>query len=78
MSKYIDKINKFLKSTTRTLELRFNDGMFMKLKKHVKKGKHFLEIHTSGYDGTLEINEALDWIKWTLYDYSVNGFLSEK
>ena len=75
MEKYIEKINKFLKATTRSVSLRFNDGMFMDLKKHVKNGKRFLEIHTSGYDVTLEINEALDFIKWTLYDYSANGFL---
>ena len=75
MEKYIEKINKFLMATTITVNLRFNDGVFMNLKKHVKNGKHFLEIHTPGYDGTLEINEALDWIKWTLYDYAANGFL---
>lgn len=76
MEKYIEKINKFLNASTKSLNLRFKDGMFMELKKHVKSGNRFLEIHTSGYDGMLEISEALDWIKWTLLDYSANGFLA--
>lgn len=75
MNKAIEKINKFLKATTKTFELRFDDGMFLQLKKHVKNGKHFLEVHTSGYDGTFKITESLEWINWTLYDYSANGFL---
>lgn len=78
MEKYIERINEFLTAATQTLSLRFNDGMFMDLKKHIKNGKRFLEIHTAGYDGTLEINAAISWIDWTLYDYSINGFLADR
>lgn len=77
MEKVVNIINNFLQSNKINIEIRFTNGMFMNLKKHIKNKKHYLEIHTSGYDGTLEIKEALDWIKWTLYDYSANGFLME-
>ena len=75
MEKVVKMINDFLKSSKTNTKIRFTDGMFMNLKKHIKKQKYYLEIHTSGYDGTMEIKEALEWIKWTLYDYSANGIL---
>lgn len=56
----------------RSRQARLNSGNRKRRKAH---GKHFLEVHTSGYDGTFEITEALEWINWTLYDYSANGFL---
>lgn len=75
MKEAVEQINKFLSNTVQEKELRFKDGFFLKLKKHVKDGKQFLEIHTSGYDDTLEIKEALEWIKWTLFDYQANCIL---
>lgn len=75
MKEAVEQINKFLSNTVQGKELRFKDGFFLKLKKHVKDGKQFLEIHTSGYDDTLEIKEALEWIKWTLFDYQANCIL---
>ena len=75
MQEVVNKINVFLKSTTREFEARFKDGFFLKLKKHTKNKELFLEIHTSGYDDTLPIDEAIDCIKWTIYDYSANGII---
>lgn len=71
----IKRLNEFLKSSKREYELRFNDGFFVKLKKHVKNKEQFLEIHTSGYDDTLPAHEAIEWLQWTLYDYKANGIL---
>ena len=71
----VKQINIFLKSTKRECELRFQDGFFVKLKKHIKKGSTFLEIHTSGYDDILPSAEAVEWLQWTLYDYKANGIL---
>lgn len=71
----IKRINDFLRSSKRDYELRFKDGFFVKLKKHVKNKESFLEIHTSGYDDTLPIKEAIEWLQWTLYDYKANGIL---
>lgn len=77
--KSIDKaaeiINNFLTSNKKETELRFVDGLFLKIKKHIDSNKKELEIHTSGYDGTLEVKEAIDWIKWELIDYKANGFI---
>lgn len=64
--------NKFLTSNKKEVELRFQDGLFLKVIKHIKDNKQELEIHTSGYDGTLEVNEAIDWIKWELMDLKAN------
>lgn len=70
-----DKINSFLKSNSLETEIRFAHGYFIKLKKHIKKGLPFIEIHTSGYDDTLTATEAIDWLKWELIDRRANGFM---
>ena len=75
METIIQDINKFLQNTVKEKEFTFNDGCFLKLKKHIKKGVPFIEIHTSGYDDILEANEGIDWIKWTLFDYQANGII---
>lgn len=75
MGNIIADFNKFLKSTVREKVFTFKDGFFLQLKKHTKNGKIFLEIHTSGYDDMLEISEAIEWIKWTLFDYKANGII---
>ena len=75
IEKAIDKTNSFLASDKKEIELRFVDGLFLKIKKHIDSNKKELEIHTSGYDGTLEVKEAIDWIKWELIDYKANGFI---
>ena len=70
-----NEINKFLKSNKMDTEMRFVQGYFIKLKKHIKKGLPFIEIHTSGYDDTLMASEAIDWLKWELFDRRANGFM---
>ena len=69
------EINQFLKSNKTDVEIRFVQGYFIKLKKHIKKGLPFLEIHTSGYDDTLTATEAIEWLKWELIDRRANGFM---
>ena len=71
----INEINEFLKSNKMDTEMRFVQGYFIKLKKHIKKGLPFIEIHTSGYDDTLTASEAIDWLKWELVDRRANGFM---
>ena len=77
--KSIDKateiINNFLKSNKKEIEIRLDDGLFLKVIKHINDNKKDLEIHTSGFDGTLEAKEAIDWIKWELIDLKANGFI---
>lgn len=75
MNTIIQDFNKFLQNTTKEKEFRFKDGFFLKVKKHIKKGVQFLEIHTSGYDDTLEIKEAIEWVKWELIDLQANGII---
>lgn len=75
MESVINELNKFLSSKYTEKDFLFSEGFFLKLKKHIKKGIPFLEIHTSGYDDTLEATEALEWIKWTLFDYEANGIV---
>ena len=70
-----NEINEFLKSNKMDTEMRFVQGYFIKLKKHIKKGLPFIEIHTSGYDGTLTASEAIDWLGWELVDRRANGFM---
>ena len=70
-----NEINEFLKSNKMDTEMRFVQGYFIKLKKHIKKGLPFIEIHTSGYDDTLTATEAIDWLKWELVDRRANGFM---
>ena len=70
-----NEINRFLKSNKTDTEMRFVQGYFIKLKKHIKKGLPFIEIHTSGYDDTLTASEAIDWLKWELVDRRANGFM---
>lgn len=71
----VNRINDFLKSPKSKYELRFQDGFFIQLKKHIKNKELFLEIHTSGYDDTLPAKDAVEWLEWTLYDYKCNGIL---
>ena len=71
----LNKINEFLKSNNLETELRFAHGYFIKLKKHIKKGLPFIEIHTSGYDDTLNAADAVEWLKWELIDRRANGFM---
>lgn len=75
MNTIIQDFNKFLNNTVKEKEFRFKDGFFLKIKKHVKKGVQFLEIHTSGYDDTVEIKEAIEWIKWELIDLQANEII---
>ena len=70
-----NEINQFLKSNKTDTEMRFVQGYFIKLKKHIKKGLPFIEIHTSGYDDTLTASEAIDWLGWELVDRRANGFM---
>ena len=70
-----NEINEFLKSNKMDTEMRFVQGYFIKLKKHIKKGLPFIEIHTSGYDDTLTASEAIDWLGWELVDRRANGFM---
>lgn len=71
--KISNDINQFLISQETTFEMRFGHGYFIKLKKHIRSGKPFIEIHTSGYDDTLPADEAVDWLKWELIDREANG-----
>lgn len=75
MNTIIQDFNKFLQNTTKEKEFHFKDGFFLKVKKHIKKGTQFLEIHTSGYDDTLEMKEAIEWIKWELIDLQANEII---
>ena len=68
-----DDINKFLCGDRTEDELRFPYGYFIKLRKHIRGGRPYIEIHTSGYDDTLPANEAIDWLKWELLDREANG-----
>lgn len=68
-----DNINKFLAGNKTEDELRFPYGYFIKLKKHIRGGHPYIEIHTSGYDDTLPATEAIDWLKWELLDREANG-----
>ena len=70
-----NKINEFLKSKHASVSLSFREGYYITLKKHIKDDKPYLEIHTSGYDDTLPIDEAIDWLKWELLDRKANGIL---
>ena len=72
----VKRINSFLSAKTREIEIRFSDGFFIKLKKHIKKGAGYLEIHTAGYDGTLPAQEAVEWAKWEIIDCAANGILT--
>lgn len=75
ISKSADKINSFLISDKKEIELNFIDGLFLKVIKHATDDKQELEIHTSGYDGVMEVQEAIDWIKWELIDLKANSIL---
>lgn len=75
MNTIVQELNNFLQNTTQKKNFIFGDGFFLNIKKHTQKGVQFLEIHTCGYDGTLEITEAIEWIKWTLFDYHANGII---
>lgn len=68
-----DNINKFLAGNKTGAEFQFPYGYYIKLKKHIRGGHPYIEIHTSGYDDTLPAAEAIDWLKWELYDRAANG-----
>ena len=65
----------FIQSANAEKEWIFKNGMYLKLKKQADKGVCYLDISTSGYDGQLEQEDAIEWIKWTLLDYESNGYL---
>ena len=71
-----NEINEFLKSNKVETEIRFAHGYFIKLKKHIKRGLPFIEIHTSGYDDTMTAAEAIEWLKWELLDSRANGIIA--
>ena len=75
INEIVKSINVFLNNTTKEKEMLFKKGQYLKLIKHTKKGKKFIEIHTSGYDDILEIEEAIEWIKWELLDLQANNFI---
>ena len=75
LEKIIKNINDFLKSEEKLIELKFKNGYFMKIKKHISGKEKTLEIHTSGYDGEMEVNISLEWIYWELLDCNANGLL---
>lgn len=63
-----ETINRFLKSSKQAIEIRFGIGYFISLKKHTTNKQALLEIHTSGYDETMPLIDAIEWIKWELTD----------
>lgn len=75
INKTANIINKFLTSDKKEIELKFIDGLFLKIIKHITEDKQELEIHTSGYDGIMESKEAIEWIKWELLDLKANGVI---
>lgn len=75
LSEARERINNFFKSSKRKTEINFPDGLFIEIKKHIRQGEPFLEIHTSGYDGTLPAEEAVNWIIEELYDRKAQGYL---
>lgn len=75
ITEVVNKVNAFLKSPKTNLELKFKEGCYLHLKKRIQEDNHFLEIHTPGYDGTLPATEALEWVKWEIYDYNANGLI---
>lgn len=74
-NKAVENVDSFLVSNANKKEIRFPDGFYLEIIKHFSEQGHELEVHTSGYDGSMEISEALDLIKWTLIDYRANGIL---
>lgn len=80
MEKIRISINGFLSSnrsaySKRKIEYRFKDGYYLTIKKRIIKGNLYLEIHTSGYDDTLPLTDAIRWITWELIDLEANGLL---
>ena len=75
IKKSVEQTNNFLTSDKKEIELRFVDGLFLKIRKHITENKQELEIHTSGFDGIMEIKEAIEWIKWELIDLKANGII---
>jgi hypothetical protein len=68
-------VNKFLSNSKRKIECKFKDGFYLNISKRIIKGLPYLEIHTSGYDDTLPLTDAITWIKWELIDMEANGLL---
>ena len=71
----IEKINAFLSCKSRNLSLIFQFGEFLDLKKRIRKGNTYLEIHTPGYDGTLSVKDAVSFLESYVMDIYVNGYL---
>ena len=71
----ITKLMNFEMSSTRKLEMYFKDGKFLSVKKHIKKSERTLEIHTGGYDGTLNFEEGMRWVVWEILDLVANEYL---
>lgn len=78
MEKILNGINAFLKSDKKSIEFRFRFGYYIKLKKHISEKGQTLEIHTAGYDGEMEVSEALEWLYWEVADCDANGILKDK
>lgn len=76
MTDTANKINDFLKSSKKEIDLRFKHGYYIRLKKHTVNGNPFVEIHTSGYDDTLTLTESINWLLWELIDRDANGMLT--
>lgn len=70
------EIDNFLNSGKKEIEVLFGNGFFIKLKKRSKSKIPHLEIHTSGFDGVIELEEAIDWISWELLDCKANNILA--
>ncbi len=75
MAKIVLSINKFLSNSKRNIEYKFKNGLYLSVIKRKIKGLPYLEIHTSGYDDTLPLMDAITWIKWELIDMEANGLL---
>lgn len=75
MDTIMQNLNKFLESDAEEKEFRFKDGFFLTLKKHMQKTEPVLEIHTSEYNGTMRLGNAVEWIKAKLIDLQTNNIL---
>ena len=70
------KIQAFIENNNyNEYEVRLKDGYFIYLKKIPFEGSIMIDIHTPGFDGMMQTNEAIEWLRWTLYDYEANGLL---
>lgn len=67
----------FLTAKERNLEMRFSDGYYMRLKKHVRKGKFYLDVYTPEYDESMmDWKEATELCVMKLHEWRAYGFLA--